>query len=129
MVSNYSTVTDCFNTLTNKPNNSNNIDVENISLSFELNIRTSKLTKTSHYNTYQNQLYQLIKFLKDNKGYSYKRISHILFERGYRSVRTDNVLKPNYVYSIYKKGKVRENRIYRSFDTELSNMNVRISSM
>ena len=116
-----------FSKVTIKPNNSNNIDVENISLSFELNIRTSKLTKTSHYNTYQNNLYRLVKFLKDNKGYSYKRISHILFERGYRSVRTNNVLKPNYVYSIYKKGKVREERISRSFKSEITNIMVLVN--
>ena len=89
-------------------------------------MRTSKLTKTSHYNTYQNNLYRLIKFLKENKGLGYRRISHILFERGYRSVRTKSVLHNNYVYSIYKKGKIREERIDRSFDSELSNMNVKI---
>ena len=87
-------------------------------------MRTSKLTKTSHYNTYQNNLYRLIKFLKENKGLGYRRISHILFERGYRSVRTKSVLKNNYVYSIYKKGKIRENRIYRSFDTEIHNVRI-----
>ena len=28
---------------------------------FELDIRTSKLTKTSHYNSYQHKLYRLTK--------------------------------------------------------------------
>ena len=29
----------------------------------------------------------------------------------YRSVRSGKVLKPNYIFSIYKKGKIREDRI------------------
>jgi len=50
--------------------NSNlNIDY-NLTLTFDLILRTSKLTKTSHYNSYQNNLYRLIKFLKEN----YKKI-------------------------------------------------------
>ena len=108
----------------NIENSNLNVDY-NLTLTFDLILRTSKLTKTSHYNTYQINLYRLIKFLKDNKGYSYKRISHILFERGYRSVRTNNVLKPNYVYSIYKKGKIREERINKSFDSKINNMKVK----
>ena len=109
--------------------NSNlNIDY-NLTLTFDLILRTSKLTKTSHYNSYQNNLYRLIKFLKENKQLGYRRISHILFERGYRSVRTKSVLKNNYVYSIYKKGKIREERINRSFDSQISNMKVIINHL
>ena len=97
-------------------------------LNLTLVVKSQKLYRQQTYNSHQEELFNLcIKLQK--KGLGYRRISHILFERGYRSVRTNNVLKPNYVYSIYKKGKVRENRIYRSFDTELSNMNVRINSM
>ena len=113
------------------PNKSNvknskvNVDYD-LTLTFDLILRTSKLTKTSHYNSYQNNLYRLIKFLKENKQLGYRRISHILFERGYRSVRTKSVLKNNYVYSIYKKGKIREERINRSFDSKLTNMKIKI---
>ena len=64
---NYSTVTDCFSTIDSIPFNSNKKDVESILFSFDLIIRTSKLTKTSHYNTYQYKLYRLIKFLKEEK--------------------------------------------------------------
>ena len=116
------------------PNKSNvknskvNVDYD-LTLTFDLILRTSKLTKTSHYNSYQNNLYRLIKFLKENKQLGYRRISHILFERGYRSVRTKSVLKNNYVYSIYKKGKIRENRIYRSFDTEIHNVKVKVHKL
>ena len=56
-------------------------------------------------------LYFLIKNYKDNQHLSYKRISELLFKDGYRSIRKNKVLKPNYVWSIYKKGQQRENRI------------------
>ena len=63
VVQNHSTVTDCFSTTDSIPFNSNKKDVESILFSLDLIIRTSKLTKTSHYNTYQYKLYRLIKFL------------------------------------------------------------------
>ena len=93
-----------------------------------LNIQTPKLSKIYHYNSYQTKLYRIIKFLIEKKKLSLKRISDILFEKGYRSVRTKSVLKNNYVYSIYKKGKIREERINRSFDSKLTNMRVKIGS-
>ena len=91
-------------------------------LSFTLIIRTSKLTKTSHYNSYQNKLYRLIKFLKEEKGIGYRRISHILFDKGYRTIRSNKPIMNNYVYSIYSKGKIRESRIYRSFDSKIEDV-------
>ena len=108
--------------------NSDNKDVESILFSFDLIIRTSKLTKTTHYNSYQHKLYRLIKFLKEERGIGYRRISHILTEKGYRSVRTNSILQNNYIYSIYKKGKVRENRINRNFDSEISDVKMKIIS-
>ena len=118
----YSTVVNCFviNDLGSK--NSNKKVVESIDLSFDLIVRTSKLTKTSHYNTYQQKLYRLVKFLKEERGIGYRRISHILTEKGYRSVRTNSILKNSYIYTIYSKGKIRENRINRSFDSKIENI-------
>ncbi len=102
--------------------NSKNKVVESIDFSFDLIVRTSKLTKTSHYNTYQQKLYRLVKFLKEERGIGYRRISHILTEKGYRSVRTNSILKNSYIYTIYSKGKIRENRINRSFDSKIENI-------
>ena len=96
--------------------------VESIDLSFDLIVRTSKLTKTSHYNTYQQKLYRLVKFLKEERGIGYRRISHILTEKGYRSVRTNSILKNNSIHSIYKNGKIREQRIERDFDSKIENI-------
>jgi hypothetical protein len=93
-------------------------------LDFTVSIRTSKLTKTSHYNDYQQRLFEEIKRLKEIEGYGYRRISYILYEKGYRSIRTDSILKNNYIYSIYKKGKVTENRINRDYKPKVDEINV-----
>ena len=55
--------------------------------------------------------------MKEIEGYGYRRISYILYEKGFRSIRTDSILKNNYIYSIYKKGKIREQRINREYET------------
>ena len=119
----YSTVTDCFRFDVLSDNNfGKNIDY-NLDLSFKLIIRSSKLTKLYHYNTYQTKLYRMVKFLKEQKGLGYRRISHILFTKGYRTVRSKKPIMNNYVYSIYSKGKIRENRIERSFESTLTDLN------
>ena len=105
--------------------NSDNKDVESILFSFDLIIRTSKLTKTTHYNSYQQKLYRLIKFLKEERNLGYRRISRILFEKNYRSIRSNKILKHNYIYSIYYKGKIRENRINREFDSIISDVELK----
>ena len=123
VVPNHSTVTDFFqNEVLSTKNESKKSDYS-LDLSFTLFITSSKLTKTSHYNSYQQKLYRLIKFLKEERGIGYRRISHILTEKGYRSVRTNSILKNNYIHSIYKKGKIRENRIKRNFDSKIDNLN------
>lgn len=60
--------------------------------------------------------------MKEIEGYGYRRISYILYEKGFRSIRTDSILKNNYIYSIYKKGKVREQRINRDFKTVIKDI-------
>ena len=93
-------------------------------MEFTICIKTSTLTKTSHYTDYQQKLYDEVKRLKEVEGYGYRRISYILYEKGFRSIRTDSILKNNYIYSIYKKGKVREQRINRDYETKIDNINV-----
>ena len=68
----------------------------------------------------------MVKFLKEQKGLGYRRISHILFTKGYRTVRSKKPIMNNYVYSIYSKGKIRENRIERSFKSTLTDLNCTI---
>ena len=42
-------------------------------------------------------------------------------DKGYRSVRTNSILKNNFIHSIYKNGKIRESRIERIFDSKIEN--------
>lgn len=102
----YSTVPECFK---------KEVSYDSLTMEFTICIKTSTLTKTTHYTGYQQKLFDEIKRLKEVEGYGYKRISYILYEKGYRSIRTDSVLRHNYIYSIYKKGKIREKRINREF--------------
>lgn len=94
-----------------------------IVFSFTINITTSKLTKTSHYSKRQQKLYNKIKELKEVEKLSYRKISEKLEKLRYRSVRSGKILKPNYIFSIYKKGKIRKERINREFKDRISDMN------
>lgn len=97
-------------------------------MTFTICIKTSTLTKITHYTGYQQKLFDEIKRLIEEEGYGYRRISYILYEKGYRSVRTDSILRHNYIYSIYKKGKIREERINRNFKTTVKDIMVYHSS-
>ena len=121
---NYSTVTECSKMEVSNLNSNYNNKYNSLILDFTISIKTSKLTKTSHYTDYQQKLFDEVKRLKEVDGYGYRRISYILYEKGYRSIRTDSILKNNYIYSIYKKGKVREQRINREYETEVDDINV-----
>ena len=90
---------------------SNQIDFDKLILSFTLTVNVGGLINKHNYKLRQQQLYSLIKNYKDNQHLSYKRISELLFKDGYRSIRKNKVLKPNYVWSIYKKGQQRDKRI------------------
>ena len=56
----------------------------------------------------------------------YRRISYVLNEKGFKSSRSNKILKNNYIYSIYYKGKIRENRINREFDSVISDVKMKI---
>ena len=127
MVENYSTVTDLFGTIKQNSKPSITKGLEKLTIKFVLNIQTPKLSKIYHYNSYQTKLYRTIKFLIEKKKLSLKRISEILFEKGYRSVRTKSVLRSNYIHSIYNKGKVREERIGRMFKSKITNVGVLVN--
>jgi len=84
---------------------------------FTISFKSSTLTKTSHYSGYQEKLYNEVKRLKEVQGLGYRRISYVLYDKGYRGIRKNSILRYNYIYSIYKKGKIREKRINRKFKT------------
>ena len=117
---NHSTVTDLFknNQLARRFRETER--TESIFISFDLVVTSANLCY-SNYSSYQFKLYRLVKFLKENRGVGYRRISHILTYKGYRSSRTNSILKPNFIYSIYKKGKIREERYGRVFEPKIEN--------
>ena len=111
MVQNYSTLPGFDSINVFEFNSSHQFGFNKLILSFKLTINVGGLINKHHYNFKQQHLYSLIKKYKDNQHLNYKRISELLFKDGYRSVRKNKVLKPNYVWSIYKKGQQRDNRI------------------
>ena len=113
----YSTVTECFKKY-GFPLQINDLKQYNsLILKFTLSFKSSTLTKTSHYSGYQEKLYNEVKRLKDDLGLGYRRISYVLYQKGYRGIRKNSILRYNYIYSIYHKGKIREKRINRKFKT------------
>ena len=46
----------------------------------------------------------------------------MIYEKGYRGIRSNSVLRNNDIYSIYKKGKIREERINREFKNVVSDI-------
>jgi len=111
-------VTDSFHNEVVDPKNIKNLSLK---ISFTFSLENCNLN-ISHYTTYQKKLFRLVKFLKENRGLGYKRISHIITEKGYRSVRTNSILKPNFIFSIYKKGKIREHRIERKIKSTIEDV-------
>ena len=104
---------------------------ENQYLNVKITTRSQLLftdNQYTHYSRYQQFLYELCKTLKD-KGLGYRRISHYLNRRGYKTSYSKKMFTNGHVSSILKKGKVREDRIKSlkshkdygyTFETELS---------
>ena len=118
LVQNHSTVTECVRYDVVDPKNTKDFFLK---ISFTLSIENCNLNITN-YTRYQQKLFRLIKFMKEKRGLGYKRISHIMTEKGYRSVRTKSILKPNFIFSIYQKGKLRENRINKKHKSSIEDI-------
>ena len=115
---NYSTVTEWLK---------KGVSYDSIIMTFTISVKTSYLTKIRNYSGYQQKLFDEIKRLKEIEGYGYRRISYILFEKGYKSIRTNSILRYNSIYSIYKKGKIREKRLNRKFKPTVKDIQVYMS--
>ena len=76
----------------------------------------------SNYTEYQQNLFNRICKYKEDilTPIGYRKISQIFNEEGLKTPR-GSTFKNNYVHSIYKKGKVREERINREDIVEVSN--------
>ena len=89
-------------------------------VTFSISITTTKLWD-SNYSEYQEYLYNRICEYKDKSvtPIGYRKISQIFNEEGLKTPR-GSVFKNNHVHSIYKKGKIREERINREDIVEVS---------
>ena len=85
----YSTVSECVIYDVNFDNVLEINSLNEMILKFDVSIKNSRLTKTYHYNSKQQELYDLIKELYEIKGYGYRRISDILINDGYRTIRSN----------------------------------------
>ena len=89
-------------------------------LSFSLSIITTQLWE-SNYTEYQQYLFNRICKYKEDilTPIGYRKISQIFNEEGLKTPR-GSIFKNNHVHSIYKKGKIREERINREDIVEVS---------
>jgi len=87
------------------------------SLSFQVRVTSNQLWNT-HYSDYQTYLYNRITALKQ-EGLGYRKIAKLLNAEGVRTARNKEFL-PASVHSILKKKKIRETRINREFNKEVS---------
>ena len=76
------------------------------------------------YSAYQTELSNRIIHLRDSEGLTYGSIADLLIEEGYRSPRGFD-LGPESVFSIYKKRKIRENRLNGEVVKELLQITVK----
>jgi hypothetical protein len=87
---------------------------------FSISITTTHLWR-SNYSEYQQYLYNRICGYKENNvpHIGYQKISQIFNEEGLRTPR-NSVFTNSIVHSIYKKGKIREERVNREDIVEVS---------
>jgi site-specific DNA recombinase len=116
IIKNHSTVTDYVLNIVNDHNKLNLNNLNELLFLFTVSLYSSNLTNTNHYNSQQQLLFDEVKYLKQVMNLNYNQISIILRNKGYKSVRSNQDLLPNYIYSIYKKGIIRENRLNKEFD-------------
>lgn len=91
---------------------------------FSLSIITTNLWE-SNYSEYQQYLFNRICEYKECflTPIGYRKISQIFHEEGLKTPR-GSTFKNNHVHSIYKKGKIREERINREDIVEVSNLTI-----
>ncbi len=91
-----------------------------MSHTFSISITTTKLWE-SNYSEYQEYLFNRICEYKEKSltPIGYRKISQIFNEEGLKTPR-GSIFKNNHVHSIYKKGKIREERINREDIVEVS---------
>lgn len=92
-------------------------------MTFTICEKISTLTKTTHYTGYQQKLFDEIKRLKEVEGLGYRKISNWFNERNIKTPRGSE-FKGNYVFSILKKGRIREERLNRESEWKIGEIKI-----
>ena len=111
----YSTVTDL--------SEREELDSLNYIVEFTVTVSSSNLNNY-FYSEHQQYLYDTIKELH-GKGLGYRKISNWFNERDIKTPRGSE-FKGNYVFSILKKGRIREERINQESKWEIKNVKLKI---
>ena len=90
---------------------------------FTITQRTPLLQQPS-YSDYQYFLYETISELRD-KGLTFNQIAEELNRKGYLSAR-GRVFKGNHVHSIVKKKRIRDEKFYRKYPEEWSDISFEV---
>jgi len=94
-----------------------------VNLLFDINI-TDKNLNNYFYSEHQQYLYNTIKELHQ-KGLGYRKISNWFNERNIKTPR-ESEFQGNYVYSILKKGKIREERINQKSEWKIKKVKINL---
>jgi hypothetical protein len=92
-----------------------------VNLLFDINI-TDKNLNNYFYSEHQQYLYDTIKELH-LKGLGYRKISNWFNERNLKTPRGSE-FKGNYVFSILKKGRIREERMNRESEWKIEKVKI-----
>ena len=98
-------------------------EISNIFLQFTITVSSSNLNNY-FYSGHQQYLYDTSKELYE-KGLGYRKISNWFNERDIKTPRGSE-FQGNYVFSILKKGRIREERINQEFKWEIKNVKLKI---
>ena len=99
------------------------LDFLNYFLEFTVTVSSSNLNNY-FYSEHQQYLYDTIKELY-GKGLGYRKISNWFNERDIKTPRGSE-FKGNYVFSILKKGRIREERMNQESKWEIKNVKLKI---
>ena len=99
------------------------LDSLNYFIEFTVTVSSSNLNNY-FYSEHQQYLYNTIKQLH-GKGLGYQKISNWFNERDIKTPRGSE-FKGNYVFSILKKGRIREERINQESKWEIKNVKLKI---
>ena len=93
-------------------------------LKFDVSIKSSVLTKTSHYCFTQKEIYRVTKDLHENHDKNFKEISLYLTEKGYRKFDLIKRLNLIMFFQSIERVRLKKKKINREFNAHYGNFRV-----